>query len=112
MVSAPLIVSNLKYPLPVKMWVPFELNNYNYIPFYIFQSLRIMYTAFGCVGHDGMFFALCMRGCHQIELLIQRLKEFPNNVCSDRKYTRNRSRYDVEKSLFINNIRHLKMIHL
>ena len=111
-VLAPRITSDTDYPLPFEMWIPFELNKYNYCLVYFYQSFRVLYTGFSLIAHDCLFLALSMRACHQIELLIRRLNEFPDNVKLLMENMNDKSRYNVERILFTDLIRHLKMINL
>ena len=110
-VTAPLFSSS-DYPLPWEMWIPFKLNKYNYPLVYFVESVRAMYSGISSTAHDLLFFSLSMRGCHQMELLKHRFHEYPNNVRLIMKNNWNQSRYDAERILLIDIIRHLKMIRL
>ena len=108
LVSAPIFESNLDYPVPLKMYLPFEINKTNYYFIFLFQLIRIMYNGIVTAAHDLLFVGFNMRICHQIELLIMRFKNIPKVLKSAGK---TQNKYELEDSLLTINTQHLEKIH-
>ena len=110
-ILGPVFISS-DYVLPFQVWIPYEFNKFNYCVVYFIESVRALNSGNISIAIDLLFFSFSMQACHQIELLIHRLHEFPKNVKLIMKSMRNPSRYDVERILFKDIVRHLKIIRL
>ena len=68
-------VTNTRRPLPLKIWLPFDVTDSNYWYIFCIQVVHTMFTCTQSMGLDMLFFGFMMRIVHQMDLMTHRLRE-------------------------------------
>ena len=108
---APIFASDSEFPLPLKMWIPVEINKTNYPYIFLILSIRAFFTGLVTLANDLLFLGFSLRAAHQIALLVMRLKRIPEILKSSGKSLNSQSRRKLEKNLICISAQHLEDIH-
>ena len=88
------------------MWTPVEINNFNYVLFYIVQFFDLFNICFTNIGSDFTAIGLMLRIIHQFDLIKSRLQKLENSLKN-----LNFSNHKAENKLFADIIQHHNLIY-
>lgn len=101
LMSTPFFYDSIKRPLPLRMWIPFGMNQSNYWILYFFQVIHTDYAcywAFGTYLIGWMFLQVNL----QYDFMTLRLKEL-NSLSKDLPY---HDKKRLEQIIIANNLKH------